>query len=1036
MAIIQKVNFEGLDTDTDLRFMSPGKVVNGARVESGKYRDALNIRVGSSQESNLGAAEHIKGNTLVSFSLPAGTNKCIGSHEDISGNSIFYFIWNSNDNHGIYKYDSIANSISKIFPADESQPDILGFQEFGHITGTAFFNNQLFWTDGINPQRSINVVNAPSLPVPYIEAAIDFIKIPPAFPIIATASYDASVLVNYMDDKSFQFIYRYVYADFQKSVWSTISKIAVTGFRETPKKNKITLDLTSAGNNAEITDTGGSGGTNRYSSIITHIEVAFRDSHTGAYRLINKFEFPTTSIVFLNDEVYPLLDTADTSKIEDTIPVLSKSLSAVQGRIFLGNNTEGFDVDASAITITRNEDTYTTYSDSDTNRMYFKNDSKYNFGIVFYDRGGRRSGVYLKDELKLNVLNCLGEKYPTMSFNVAGTPPDWATHWQIVRSKNLSKSFFIHGKVANILYCTGYNSSGDPIYIVPESGFGYSNNTTQLNAKEIHINIRNFYNSASFVSPINPSQYGPLVNNISYVWTEGDRINFYTKGRAVSTNPRVNPITRTDVYDTNLQHLLIKEQRGDLLIIDAPTTTDILNYQAWVEIYSPYSDSQVDIFYEVGEVYPIINPHTASRAFGNDAGDSKDITIVEGDIYVFRKYLALSSIAGAFNYSIIESMTPDVSDTSGTWELTIGSPNVILENEMQREKTTQIRFGGVLVPETQINNTSTFSSTDQKVLPIEFGPLRKLQVAANSQSEGTILLSIHENEIASLYIGQVVLKQASSGQLTGNTDDIIGSVNPLGKTVGTINPESVKQKDGKIYGIDILRGIVWRYGQDGLTFISEKGNRNFFFQKSQELLGQSNLKIFGAIDPYHNEYIISMPGSDSTKRTIAWSETINEWTSYYSFIPEYFEKVNTNLVSFKSGALWLHHSNALYNNFYGVQYTSKIRPVCNVESSKEKILLNVGTESKDIWVATEISTPEGQETSLVEGDYQFLANAYSANVLRDINTPNIDSPKEPILHGDVMRSFVFEVELENTKTTISPLYYANFKLIPSERSNK
>jgi hypothetical protein len=212
---------------------------------------------------------------------------------------------------------------------------------------------------------------------------------------------------------------------------------------------------------------------------------------------------------------------------------------------------------------------------------------------------------------------------------------------------------------------------------------------------------------------------------------------------------------------------------------------------------------------------------------------------------------------------------------------------------------------------------------------------------------------------------------------------------------------------------------------------------NYFRVISKDLRTYPNHKAFGGYDPFFDEYILSLnSGEGSIEETVAWSETNNRWVTFYSFMPEYTQHINTKMITFKDGGLYLHRENAVYNNFYTQQFPSKITPVCNIEPSKVKILENVETESDDVWVATSISNREGQETENIEDDYLHLEGHWSANVLRDKNTPNIVLPQIPILHGDWMRSKYFVVAFECDATDYSILRFVNFKVIPSERSNK
>lgn len=81
-------------------------------IPAGDYVYAKNIRNAVNRYLRGGAATNVKGNTLIqkitapytSGSFPAGQNKCIGAVEDIVNRSVIFMVWNSNGNHGIYRY--------------------------------------------------------------------------------------------------------------------------------------------------------------------------------------------------------------------------------------------------------------------------------------------------------------------------------------------------------------------------------------------------------------------------------------------------------------------------------------------------------------------------------------------------------------------------------------------------------------------------------------------------------------------------------------------------------------------------------------------------------------------------------------------------------------------------------------------------------------------------------------------------------------------------------------------------------------------
>ena len=57
-------------------------------VPNGQYRDALNIKISTSDNDDIGTAQNIKGNTLIDSNLPA-SSVVVGSIADEKNNSLY-----------------------------------------------------------------------------------------------------------------------------------------------------------------------------------------------------------------------------------------------------------------------------------------------------------------------------------------------------------------------------------------------------------------------------------------------------------------------------------------------------------------------------------------------------------------------------------------------------------------------------------------------------------------------------------------------------------------------------------------------------------------------------------------------------------------------------------------------------------------------------------------------------------------------------------------------------------------------------------
>ena len=98
------------------------KSVDERLVPQGEYIDALNVRLGSTEGTEIGAVENSKGNELLvelKFNdQPLSVNaKCIGAYEDGATETIYWFI---NDSTNLYssvtgKVDMIVSYNTRTF---------------------------------------------------------------------------------------------------------------------------------------------------------------------------------------------------------------------------------------------------------------------------------------------------------------------------------------------------------------------------------------------------------------------------------------------------------------------------------------------------------------------------------------------------------------------------------------------------------------------------------------------------------------------------------------------------------------------------------------------------------------------------------------------------------------------------------------------------------------------------------------------------------------------------------------------------------
>ena len=122
--------------------------------------------------------------------------------------------------------------------------------------------------------------------------------------------------------------------------------------------------------------------------------------------------------------------------------------------------------------------------------------------------------------------------------------------------------------------------------------------------------------------------------------------------------------------------------------------------------------------------------------------------------------------------------------------------------------------------------------------------------------------------------------------------------------------------------------------------------------------------------------------------TITYSETLQGWTSFHSFEPDWMAGLNNDFYTFKDGKVWKHHSNATRNNYYGTQYNSVIQTIFNVEADSPKMfkVLKLKGKSNEAWSAVVLS--DLNDGSMAATDYEKKEGNWYTYIRR--NEDNID----------------------------------------------
>jgi len=637
------------------------------------------------------------------------------------------------------------------------------------------------------------------------------------------------------------------------------------------------------------------------------------------------------------------------------------------------------------------------------NVQILKSDSPYRLGIVFYDQYLRQCGVVSNDDLRITTPDrsySLSSIYDygiqwNLPTGFQGEIPDWAYYYSIVSTKSLRTSFFQQARAGDLKYAT---KDSDGNFLFTETNYFATNFGVALK-----LDMLNGY-------------------GMGYSFQDGDIVKIYIDG------------------DSTIYSLAVLDQSANWLIAELTDLGNVSSKDAFFEVYTPVSQSAAEIFFEVGSIYNILDPTTLARRFSTIQG------FLPGDVYLLQR-------GSSPDEYLTENMSPNTT-LWRNWFTNVGRIQ-IFDPIGQQFKQTSIKWSNTLIPGTISNGLSTFDALDEKILPGELGPLRKLQITSKVNNEqGAVMLGICEQETASMYLGETQLVASAQNAFVAQSTGVIGTVNILKGSFGTLNPEGVTEYKGNVYWVDTQNNKVVQYSLNGLYPISNYKMTRYWKQWCEtvepltaqdiEALG-SRPYIFCAVDPHHwellvtvpkvlqtppNGYLPDMPGViypfdiwDGLGKTLVYKINAepNFWIGAYTYETEGYVTFGNKLFSFKYGQLYQHNSTTSFNNFYGIQNKSRIMFVANQQPERDKVYNNISIEANMLPSLTYFMSlsPYTQVSNLMDFDWEQKESTIYSQIYRNVLTPTATGLKpNGLITGEKMRTYALRIMLEFSVSTL------------------
>lgn len=430
-------------------------------IPDGEYTDAQNIQVSSTNESDAGTVQNIRGTKLLTDLSEAskfGTGaKCIGKVSDEENDKIYWFV-KSSIKQGIIEHDT-STDISKPLVIDTAGT-ALNFPDY-EITGVAILDRNIIWTDNNSEPKIIDIdefvtystyINT-SNPYefttqisnsPITEEDITVIKKKPInAPGIAITKGGTLPEKPLFEDKIVRFAYRWKFKNGQYSVISpftdTIFDPNLTGgynldegYNDRMLNNILSVTLS-------IDE-------NTYPSDLNSIDILYKEANNAniyIYKTITNVT-ASVSLSITKESVYSVLPENQLIRQYDNVPYKAKALDIIGNRLVFGNYVDGIELgnydpnfnqgsgNTEFVNRTKIPDTAGSNSpNNNTDRRTIKSGRTYQLGIAFEDKYGRQTPV-ISNESGLIKREFAGNAPKKLNIKMGGSKPTDAriTHFK------------------------------------------------------------------------------------------------------------------------------------------------------------------------------------------------------------------------------------------------------------------------------------------------------------------------------------------------------------------------------------------------------------------------------------------------------------------------------------------------------------------------------------------------------------------------------------------------------------------------------
>lgn len=658
---------------------------------------------------------------------------------------------------------------------------------------------------------------------------------------------------------------------------------------------------------------------------------------------------------------------------------------------------------------------------------FVKGGGIYDLAIVYEDSANRTCGVS-KGARVYVPFHINGLTRYQIAWSIDSIPPIWAHHYRLVRTKNALHQSYVQWNVSEVIYVRIPSDIEPPIP------------TTFAAGDYTHILFRLFVKDPASTD-----------DSLTLFWQQDGQEGYYPQqGDLVRLilDEMGEPVNTADLlYQAEISGTYIDGDGKVFAIIPADFGMLEIKNDFLVEYLTPRTNVE-EVYYEGGEdCYDILDPYTDGR---RHAGPVQNQVVVDG----ISTVPATGLLTGGDTYWRRQLFT-DTSNyltehnTVNRLQFTpcedIGRAFIYDADAKQIDFYNRVRFSGKYVPNSNVNDLGSFGALDYQDINRQFGPISWLGLVNN------VLLAVCEFKVQPLYLSQYQLLELSGNTDVGRSDRVLNIANASISNLGSRNPESIVVEDGRLYAWDGYNGVPWQYSQAGVESIADK-NIKFFRDLGRSRITNDPDFVIGGFDRRHQMYVLagySTPKSSAF--TIGYDVVKGGWNTKFNYVPEFFGRVGQEFVTFKDGALWRHHINNSYSNWYGVQYKPSVTFICNAIPGAVKLFYSLRVITNRLWSAPVISIPRnmdynsGMLSRLKVNKFQKYEGIIAADFMRDMNDTSGEflaisntalRQYAALTRGRWLRGEVIQITLEADNGALNTLLQrVDVYFVPSEETN-